>query len=92
VLTAGYLYLAERLPVGHELHLMLINTIRKVRSAALSHLTFRTWPPRPKHTSSSPCMPSHISPGRISRRPSFRFSRQKDCWSMMCKCAASIWS
>jgi AP-4 complex subunit epsilon-1 len=26
----GYLYLAERLPPGHELHLMLINTIRKV--------------------------------------------------------------
>lgn len=27
---AGYLYLVERLPAGHDLHLMLINTIRKV--------------------------------------------------------------
>lgn len=28
----GYLYLVERLPPGHELGLMLINTIRKVRA------------------------------------------------------------
>ena len=31
MLMSGYLFLCERLPRGHELELMLINTIRKVR-------------------------------------------------------------
>ena len=36
----GYLYCAEMMPKSHELQLMLVNTVRKVRTCCWSHFKY----------------------------------------------------